>query len=240
MKRLLLLILLFTSSISLAQDTIYFDTAWKESLLKEASYYRIDEQPTSGKADLERRTYNINGQIKSFRSFKIKDDKKILEGEQKTWYDNGQLWYTENYRKGERHGELVAFWEDGSKRRHDFYKKGKLKSGKVWNRKGEEQEHFPVMVPASFPGGQKALAEYLKKNLPVPESQKRGTEVRLLVNIRINKEGFIDEIQSIEGAPHWYNAVTISTLSKMPRWNPGKFMGDPVNIWFRLPLTFRK
>lgn len=240
MKKFLLLILLSSSSISIAQDTIYFDTAWKESLLQEASYYRVDEKPLSGKVDLETRTYSIDGQIKSLRSYRIEDDKKILEGEQKTWYDNGQLWYTENYRKGERHGELIAYWEDGSKRRLDVYKKGKLKSGNVWNRQGKEEEHFPVMIPASYPGGQRALAEFLRANLPVPDSQKKGTEVRLLVNLRINKEGLVDNIELIEGAPHWYNAVTITTLSNMPRWNPGKFMGEPVNVHFRLPVIFRK
>lgn len=241
MKHLLPLVtFLFFSLTLFSQDTIYFNKDWEIVSPEQAAYFRVDRKISSEKADLQQTTYFINGQIKASKSFRIKNDKKVPEGEHKNWYDNGQLWYTENYKNGKRDGELLAFWEDGSKRRHDYYKKGKLKSGRVWNRQGREEEHFPVMVPASFPGGQEALAGFLKEHLPVPDSQQTGTEVRLLVKIRINKEGNIDEIKSIEGAPHWYNAVTISTLSRMPKWNPGSFMGDPINVWFSLPVIFRK
>lgn len=240
MKTLLFFYMLCLSSGLLAQDTIFLNSQWEESLPQEAAYYRIDKKVSSGRADLEQSTYFIIGQIKSLRSFDTRNDKKVLEGDQSTWYSNGQLWYTENYRKGERDGELLAFWEDGSKRRRDVYKKGKLITGRTWNEKGEEVAHFPVMVPASFPGGQKALAAYLRKMLPVPDSQKEGTEVRLLVSITINKNGHLNKIELVEGAPHWYNAMAISALSRMPRWNPGKFMGEPVRVRYALPVIFRK
>ncbi len=134
----------------------------------------------------------------------------------------------------------MAYWEDGSRRRHDSFKNGKLKSGRIWNRQGQEEEHYPVMIPAQFPGGEKAIAEFLRKNLPVPESQERNTVVKTLAKIRIGTDGFIQEIKIVEGAPHYYNAILTQTLLNMPKWNPGSFMGEPIELWYTLPLNFSK
>lgn len=240
MKIFLSFCFFFILTFTHAQDTLYLDKEYQEVEPVNAQYYRIDERKGPEGKDITRKTYWIHKQIKSERSLKEKKGQLIPQGLQRFWYEDGQLYYTENFQKGKRHGDLIAFWQDGSKRRHDHFKKGKLKSGKVWNRQGEEVDHFPVMIPASFPGGQKAIAAYLKANLPLPESQKTGTEVRVVVSIRINKEGYISKIDIIDGAPHWYNAVTINALSNMPRWNPGKHMGEPVNVKFTLPITFRK
>ena len=234
-----LLLLLFTTILS-AQDTLYFDFDENQTTKEKAYYFRIDDRSLPGEQDLVSTTYRMNGDILKQRSFLEKGKDLIKHGLQKDWYDNGQLYYQENYKKGKRHGDLIAYWEDGSRRRHDTFKNGKLKSGKVWNRKGVEEKHYPVMIPAEFPGGEKAIAEYLRKSLPVPESQKINTEVRLVVKILVGTDGFIRTINIVEGAPHWYNAVTTTTLLNMPKWNPGSFMGEPVNVWYALPVTFRK
>lgn len=240
MKYIFTFCFLFILSFTTAQDTLYLDLDYNETTAENAIYYRIDDRSAPGGQDLIRSTYLMNGNILRQRSYLEKDEKLKLHGLQKTWYDNGQLFYKEIYKKGKRHGDLIAFWKNGSQRRHDNFKNGKWKSGKIWDRNGKEEEHYPVMISAEFPGGQSAISTYLKKTLPVPETQKPGTEVRMLVKVRINKEGYVDNIKIVEGAPHWYNAVTTNTLINMPKWNPGSFMGDPVNIWYTLPITFRK
>lgn len=240
MKRFFFLAFLISSTSSFSQDTLFLDIDYNKTKSENAVYYRIEDRSSPGEQDLVRTTYRKNGDVLRQRSYLQKGEKLTRHGLQKTWYDNGQLFYQEIYKKGKRHGELVAYWEDGSRRRHDIFKNGKLKSGKIWNRKGEEEKHYPVMIPAEFPGGEKAIADYLRKSFPVPETQKSGTEVRLLVRIRISQDGFVDKIDIIEGAPHWYNAVTTNALLNMPKWNPGSFMGEPINVWYTLPVTFRK
>ena len=240
MKRLLFFSFLISSTYTFSQDTIYLDLDYKETQPRNAIYFQVEDRPASGEQDLVTTLYRTNGDIVKQRSFSEKGSKLTLHGLQKTWYDNGQLYYQETYKKGKRHGDLVAYWEDGSRRRHDTFKNGKLKSGKIWNRKGEEEEHYPVMIPAEFPGGKEAIADYLRKSLPVPETQKANTEVRMLVKILVGTDGYIRNIDIIEGAPHWYNAVTTTALINMPKWKPGSFMGEPINVWYTLPVTFRK
>lgn len=240
MKHIFLLLFFFSFYLATAQDTLYYNKEWQEVPQGEATYYTVDQRPGEDGNDLSRKTYWINGQIYRERSFTEKDEKLTLEGIQKTWYENGQLFYTENYRKGERHDELLAYWEDGSKRRHDIFKKGKLKSGRTWDREGKEIEHFPVMVPAMFPGGQQALQAYLKDNIPHNPKQPNNTTVHLVVSLRVTKEGKVEILKILDEAPHWYIAVTINTLTNMPRWKPGTFMGEPINVIYALPVTFRK
>lgn len=240
MKIFLLLSFFFSSSLLLAQDTLYLDSDYNKVLREDAEYFQIDYWNGSGEQDLNRKTFWKNGILKSERNFLSKNGKLIPHGISKFWYENGQLYYSQNYKKGERHGELLAFWEDGTPRRQDYFKNGKLKSGTVWDKSGKKVEHFPVLIPAMFPGGQQAIQAYLKKHLPVNPVQKNGTEVRVVVSIRIDKVGDINEVEIIEGAPHWYNAVTINALTKMPRWNPGMHMGEPINVRYTLPVIFRK
>ena len=234
-----LLLLLFTTVLT-AQDTIYLDLNYKEILPENAVYFQVEDRNAPGEQNLITTLYRTNGEIVKQRSFLEVRKKLTLHGLQKTWYDNGQLYYQETYKKGKRHGDLLAYWEDGSRRRHDSFKNGKLKSGRIWNRQGQEEEHYPVMIPAQFPGGEKAIAEFLRKNLPVPESQERNTVVKTLAKIRIGTDGYIQEIKIVEGAPHYYNAILTQTLLNMPKWNPGSFMGEPIELWYTLPVNFSK
>ena len=234
-----LLLLLFTTVLT-AQDTIYLDLNYNEILPENAVYFQVEDRNAPGEQNLITTLYRTNGEIVKQRSFLEVRKKLTLHGLQKTWYDNGQLYYQETYKKGKRHGDLLAYWEDGSRRRHDSFKNGKLKSGRIWNRQGQEEEHYPVMIPAQFPGGEKAIAEFLRKNLPVPESQERNTVVKTLAKIRIGTDGYIQEIKIVEGAPHYYNAILTQTLLNMPKWNPGSFMGEPIELWYTLPVNFSK
>lgn len=223
-----------------AQDTLFLNKDYKETDRSEAFFYRIDDRTTPGDHDLIRKTFWINGNPKSEIPFLEKKDDLTQNGLARFWYENGQLHYSQEYKKGERHGELVAFWENGRKRRHDFFKKGKFRSGKVWNEQGVEIEHFPVMVPAMFPGGQQALQDYLKERLPVNANQPKNTEVRFVVPFLVDKKGKIQVLEVKEQVPEWYLITSKLVLENMPAWNPGKHMGEPVKVFYALPLTFRK
>ncbi len=241
MNRFLTLIFLISYTILPAQEKIYMDGNYTVlSDPSKATFYKIEEKVKNGDADLHRRTYRMNDTIFAEQFYSTKDGKELKQGRHKFWYKTGEPWYEIEYRNDNRHGELVAWWKNGIKRRHDFFKKDKFKTGKVWDEEGREVAHFPYWIPASFPGGNEALQAYLKENLPIPEKQKTGTTVRVALLFNINEEGIIDEIKIIDGAPRWYNAVAVQVLSNMPRWNPARYFGDPLPSSFSLPISFVK
>lgn len=240
LKNLLPLCFLMFLGTSYSQDTIYMNNRYEEVRPAEASYYKTVEEVSGQDYDLVRNTYYLDHQLKARQTFRKKGDELQHEGKHEHWYKSGEFFYEIGYRKGKMHGDLLAYWPNGNKRRHDVFKRGKLKSGTVWNEEGEEVDYFEHMIPSKFPGGQEALQEYLRENLIIPPGQKKGTSVRVVLFFNLDDEGVISKIKVVEGAPQWYNSEAIRVLSEMPRWEPAMRFGEPVGSRYGLPLIFVK
>ncbi|HSP11411.1 MAG TPA: TonB family protein [Salegentibacter sp.] len=224
-----------------SQDTIYLDKHYSELDSKEdAQYYKIITPTPTENYEFLRTTYFLDGQKKAEQYYNIKNSKPVYEGLHKHWYDTGALFYQLPYKNGKKHGDLVAFWNNGEKRRQDTFKRDQLKEGKVWNEKGEEIPYFEYHIPASFPGGKEKLYAFLKENINIPQEQKRGVSVRVILRFTINTEGDLSEIQIVEGAPHRYNAEAVRVLSKMPQWTPSRRFGEVIATRYTLPIIFQK
>ncbi|MBZ9630506.1 TonB family protein [Salegentibacter sp. LM13S] len=235
--------LIFTAiSISaFCQDTIYMDKDYQElDTNEDAKYFKITTPASESDAEFLRTTYFIDGTKKAEQSFNLKGKTKVYHGLHKHYYESGELFYQLPYKNGKKHGNLVAYWENGEKRRQDLFKRDKLKEGKVWNEKGEELDYFAYLIPASFPGGKEKLQAFLKKNINMPQEQKRGVSVRVVLRFTINPEGDLSEIQIIEGAPHRYNAEAVRVLTQMPQWSPTQHFGKSVATRYSLPIIFQK
>jgi protein TonB len=92
----------------------------------------------------------------------------------------------------------------------------------------------------SFPGGDAALAEFLRKNIRYPrmalESDITG---RISVQFIVDWEGNISGIKFINnriGGGLEEEAMRVVKL--MPKWNPGRQNGQNVNVQFNLPVSF--
>lgn len=97
-----------------------------------------------------------------------------------------------------------------------------------------------VEVNPSFPGGDEALMEYLKKNLKYPSiAQDNGIQGRVIVQFVVNKDGSIVEPQVIRSVDPSLDKEAIRVVSAMPKWTPGRQRGKPVRVRFTLPVTFR-
>ena len=59
-----------------------------------------------------------------------------LEGEEKAWWENGQLEYQTVYKDGKREGEQKGWWDNGQPRYQEFYKDGKREGEQRWDRNG--------------------------------------------------------------------------------------------------------
>ena len=92
----------------------------------------------------------------------------------------------------------------------------------------------------SFPGGQGAMMEFLSKNIKYPiEAEENGIQGRVLVKIVVKKDGMIDSPTVVKGVDPLLNKEAIRVVKTMPKWIPGKQKGEPVNVSFTVPVTFR-
>ena len=97
-----------------------------------------------------------------------------------------------------------------------------------------------VEVMPQFPGGQGELMKYLCNKVKYPaEAQKNKIEGRVIVTFVVNKKGRIIDPTVERSAPPLLDAEALRVIKRMPKWKPGRVNGEPVNVKYRLPITFK-
>lgn len=92
-----------------------------------------------------------------------------------------------------------------------------------------------------FPGGMRALMDYLKKEIHYPKKcLKEGIEGRTFINFVVSSTGKIKNVKVTKSSGNKkLDKEAVRVVKKMPRWIPGKQSGKSVNVRFTLPVTFR-
>ena len=86
----------------------------------------------------------------------------------------------------------------------------------------------------SFPGGEKALMQYIKDNTYYPKEMCEGAaQGRMMVGFVINEDGSISDVKVLR------NLTPVKIVKGMPKWNPGKQNGKAVKTKYTVPVSFR-
>ena len=88
----------------------------------------------------------------------------------------------------------------------------------------------------SFPGGLKALIEWIQRNQKKPEGDPVG---RCILNFVVEKDGSLSGIKVVRSSGNEnLDEEAIQLIKTMPRWNPGKQNGENVRCRYTLPVNF--
>ncbi len=98
-------------------------------------------------------------------------------------------------------------------------------------------EVAPDVMP-QYPGGLKALLDYLKKNLQAPDEIQQGEVVSVKVKFVVNYNGELQLFNVVESGGHIFDNEVLRVLRKMPRWIPGKSNGESVSVYYTVPVKF--
>ena len=111
---------------------------------------------------------------------------------------------------------------------------------KPLGKKSPDGEFFLVVEQQpEFPGGMKALFQYLSRNLRYPaEAQKNKVQGRVYVRFVISKTGEIGQVRVLKGIGSGADEEAVRVVSQMPKWIPGKQQGQSVPVQFNLPIQF--
>lgn len=92
-----------------------------------------------------------------------------------------------------------------------------------------------------FKGGDKALYEFIAKNLVYPTWEENEQIVGMIfVSFIIEKDGRITEpkiIKSVDGSKN-FDSEVLKLMDKMPLWEPGMQRGKAVRMRYNLPIRF--
>lgn len=97
-----------------------------------------------------------------------------------------------------------------------------------------------VEQPPTFPGGEKALFEYIRRNLRYPvQAKDAGIHGTVIVRFVIAPDGSITNIEIIRGIGGGCDEESKRVVANMPKWNPGKQNNRAVPVSYNLPLRFQ-
>lgn len=106
----------------------------------------------------------------------------------------------------------------------------------------EEPQIFTIVEEnPEFPGGEKALFEYLGKNTKFPAIAKdAGIQGIVYVQFVVMEDGKInpDMVEILRGVHPALDQEAIRVVKSMPAWSPGKQRGKPVRVYYKLPFRF--
>ena len=105
-------------------------------------------------------------------------------------------------------------------------------------------ENNPVFINVDpvpvFPGGQAALMKFINENLRYPATAiENGIQGRVTVQFVVKKDGSVDDVTVLHGVDSALDQEAIRVCKTFPKFIPGKQNGQPVNVWFTLPITFK-
>lgn len=142
------------------------------------------------------------------------------------------------YKNGKRHGKFSGFIYD-RKYFEEYYKNGKLTSGKSWDKDGKEYKYKKVFSQPRYKKGQKSVAEHLIKNFKIPRyAYENNIAGRILLNFRIRKDGKIDKIKVAKKLCDPSDKEAIRVVKMMKNWKAGKHRGQNVNVNYTLPIKY--
>jgi protein TonB len=94
-------------------------------------------------------------------------------------------------------------------------------------------------MPA-FPGGDKAMMEFIYANISYPEIAKENNiQGRVVLRFCVTYKGGVDQVTVIKGVDPSLNDEAVRVIKMLPAWKPGKQGGKPVNVWYSVPVTFQ-
>ena len=91
----------------------------------------------------------------------------------------------------------------------------------------------------SYPGGEEALIKFIYDNLRYPAKAKADSiQGKVILRFVVNKEGNVEDPTVIRSIHPLLDAEAVRVISMLSGWKPGYQGGEPVNVWYSIPITF--
>ena len=128
--------------------------------------------------------------------------------------------------------------QDGQPARARFFVPISFKtqqSAEVKEKVFEDLDNMP-----EFPGGGKAMMEWLSQNIQYPKEAVDGKiEGRVMISFVIEKDGSVSNAKVIRGIDESLDNEALRVVNAMPNWKPGMQDGQPARARFTIPVSFK-
>lgn len=106
--------------------------------------------------------------------------------------------------------------------------------------KKKEEVFTHVEQMPKFPGGDAELYKFINNNLNYPAMAiENNVQGRVVVQFVVTKDGSIGNVKVVRSVDRDLDNEAIRVCKKLPKFIPGKQNGQPVNVWYTLPVAFK-
>ncbi len=103
----------------------------------------------------------------------------------------------------------------------------------------EKQVFMIVEEMPEFPGGEKALREFIANSIRYPlVAQDNGIQGRVYVSFTVDKTGMVTDAEVVRGVDPSLDQEALRVVKSLPKWVPGKQRGQAVDVRYTVPIQF--
>ncbi|HEX5001331.1 MAG TPA: energy transducer TonB [Bacteroidia bacterium] len=113
-------------------------------------------------------------------------------------------------------------------------------SGTETSAQNEEQVFTTVEQMPVFPGGEKAMYQFITENIKYPEDAIQSkSEGVVFVNFIISATGQVTQSKVLRGFDPSCDIEALRVINLMPDWQPGSINNKNVPVSLNLPVRFK-
>lgn len=91
-----------------------------------------------------------------------------------------------------------------------------------------------------FPGGDAALMKWISKQIIYPtEAAENGIQGQVVVKFVVKRDGSIGDVVIVRSKDPALDREAVRVVRSLPNFTPGRNNGQPVNVWYTLPVRFK-
>lgn len=104
----------------------------------------------------------------------------------------------------------------------------------------DEQPFMAVEQMPQFPGGEKALRQYLADHVRYPPlAAENNIQGKVTIRFVVGKDGAVSKVEVLQGIDRVCDEEAIRVVKSMPKWIPGRHNGRAVPVIFTVPIVFK-
>lgn len=104
----------------------------------------------------------------------------------------------------------------------------------------EETVYDYIENEPEFPGGERAMYDFILKNTRYPAiAKENGEQGTVYVQFVVNQSGEITNVEVLKGVSESLDAEAKRVTECMPNWVPGTLNNNPVSVRYTLPFVFK-
>lgn len=259
---------LFCSIAEAQQDTIFYNSDWKETKVKDSvefyrlvkfdntvKLYAVTDYYKEGKPQMKAYSSDKKGELfegkvewfakEGYLDKYIIYNKGLKQGDSKEFNQNGTTLGEGYYKDDSLDGEWKWYYSNSKLSVVETYNKGKLINLKGWDENGKEQIldikiYEPEKSP-EFPSGYNGMVNFFIKNLKYPKKAiRRGIQGSVYVMFSVESDGLLTDIKIARSVDEFLDAEALRVVSLMPKWEIGLYHNKPVKVnKVTIPIKFQ-